>query len=103
MGVNFPDHAKENDPYRVMDSVQIDTITLEKLLGFILSDVIDHHIWNELAHGRFRSYNECIHTACAIWNCFKSADHTTYKSAMDEFVDRATCLWAPWRPRIRGE
>merc|ERR1712226_261584 len=81
--VSFRDHQNENHPHREMESVPIKQITLSSVVHFMLENVMDHHVWNELVHGRIRSYNECVHTSCRIWNHFKDLEHTTYKSDLD--------------------
>jgi hypothetical protein len=92
--VLYRTHKHENDPAEVMDSVQISPITLADILAFIQQpeNVKDHHIWNELAHCNLRSYNECIHLSCRLWNHFKSAHHVFYRSDYDATVGRCHIL-----------
>jgi hypothetical protein len=92
--VLYQEHKHENEPYEVIDSVQISPITLADIIA-VMQDprkVKDHHIWNELAHGRFRSYNECIHLSCHLWNQFKADHHQTYRSSYDMTVGRCDIL-----------
>lgn len=119
--VRFHEHAAQNGPFKVKDTAPlfagdlagplgdesdaasggrarhpVGSLSLRRLLQFLVEapSIHDHHVWNELAHGNVKAYNECIHFGLLLWREFVT--HGGYK---DRWISDFDCFFQQkWSP-----